>query len=416
MGSASVALQNSCRFKEMIPAEIIHREFPGLTGKTYLNAGAISLAPQRAIKAVERMIEIASARVDANSGQIWGEFDSMLRSGRRNAAWLINADESEIALVESTTRGMTIAADAIPLAKGDRVLLCDMEYPAVALPWVQKQQTVGIEIDVVPNHGGEARVEDFAAKVTPRTKVIAISSVQWTSGYRCDLAAMSKLCRENNIFLVVDAIQQLGAIPLDVKVTPADFIACGGHKWLNAPFGAGFLYVNRETMPKLNPITAGLMGTVPPDGGWGIYLESPDAQAVRAYSFLDEARRYEVGGTTNFAGAAALGASLSLMSELGKDTIAEQVHSVTGHLQAELLRIGVRTVTELDRKHQAGIVAFDLGSAERNRELARTLEAERITVSVRYSAGVGGVRVCCHFYNTVEDIDRLIDKTRRFIS
>jgi cysteine desulfurase/selenocysteine lyase len=398
----------------MIPSETIQREFPGLSGKAYLNAGALSLAPQRAVKAVDRMIAIASAQVDAPAGQIWGEFDAMLKSARRNAAWLINAEESEIALAESTTRGMTIASDAIPLAKGDRVLLCDMEYPAVALPWVQKQQTVGIEIDVVPNHNGEVRVEDFAARITRRTKVIAISSVQWTSGYRCDLAALSKLCRENGVFLVVDAIQQLGAIPLDVKATPADFIACGGHKWLNSPFGVGFLYVNHETMPRLNPLTSGLMGTIPPEGGWGAYLESPDAQAVREYNLLDEARRYEVGGTTNFGGAAALGASLGLTCELGKDGIAEQVHTLTDHLIAELGRIGVRIVTEVDRSHRAGIVAFDLGSVDRNQKLAKALEAKKIVVSVRYSAGVGGVRVCCHFYNSVEDVDRLIAAIQSF--
>jgi cysteine desulfurase/selenocysteine lyase len=400
----------------MIPSEIIQREFPGLSDKTYLNAGALSVAPQRAIKAVERMIAIASAQVDAPAGQIWGEFDAMLKSARRNAAWLINADESEIALAESTTRGMTIAADAIPLAKGDRVLLCDMEYPAVAFPWVQKQQSVGVDIDVIPNRNGEVRVEDFTSRITPRTKVIAISSVQWTSGYRCDLGAMSKLCREHNIFLVVDAIQQLGAIPLDVKATPADFIACGGHKWLNAPFGMGFLYVSRETMPRLNPLTAGLMGTVPPEEGWGAYLESPEAQAMRQYKFLDEARRYEVGGTTNFGGAAALGASLSLICELGKDALAEQVHTLTDHLVAELARIGVRIVTEVDRSHRAGIVAFDLGSVDRNQQLEKALEEKKIVVSVRYSARIGGVRVSCHFYNSLSDIDRLIEAIQTYIA
>jgi cysteine desulfurase/selenocysteine lyase len=259
-------------------------------------------------------------------------------------------------------------------------------------------------------------VEDFVARITPRTKVIAISSVQWTSGYHCNLGAISKLCREHDIFLVLDAVQQLGAIPLDVKATPADFIACGGHKWLNSPFGMGFLYVNRETMPRLNPLTAGLMGTVPPERGWGAYLESPEAQAVREYKFLDEARRYEVGGTTNFGGAAALGASLSLICELGKDAIAEQVYTLTDHLLAELARIGVRVVTELDREHRAGIVAFALGSVDRNQKLAKELESKKITVSVRYSAGVGGVRVSCHFYNSLPDIDRLIEAIQSFVT
>jgi cysteine desulfurase / selenocysteine lyase len=399
----------------MISSDIIRSEFPALANKTYLNAGALSIAPQRAAKAVERMIEIASARIDANGSQIWGEFDSMLKTARRNAAWLINAEESEIALVESTTRGMTIAADAIPLAKGDRILLCDMEYPAVALPWIQKQR-LGVEVDVVPNHGGQVRVEDFEARITPRTKVIAVSSVQWTSGFRCDLDALSWLCQDRDIFLVVDAVQQLGAIPLDVKTTPADFIACGGHKWLNSPFGAGFLYVNRDTLSRLNPPTAGLMGTVPPAAGWGMYLESPDACAVRNYDFIAEASRFEVGGTTNFAGAGALGASLSLMRELGKDVVAEQVDTLTGHLISELTRIGIRLVAEAGREHRAGIVSFDLGSVERNREIEHALEREKIIVSVRYSAGIGGVRVCCHFYNSLEDIDRLIAAIGRFLS
>ena len=240
----------------MIAPEIIASEFPALSNRAHLNAGGLSVAPQRAIRAVERVVEIASAKVDASGGQIFGEFDALCRGARRNAAWLIDAEEDDIALVESTTRGLAVAADAIPLQAGDRVLLCDLEYPAVAFPWIQKQQTLGVELDVVANCGGAVRIEDYAAKITPRTKVIAVSSVQWTSGFRCDLAALSRLCRQHNIYLVVDAVQQLGAIPLDVRATPVDFLACGGHKWLNAPFGMGFLYINRQTMPRLRRPTA----------------------------------------------------------------------------------------------------------------------------------------------------------------
>ena len=100
---------------------------------------------------------------------------------------------------------------------------------------------------------------------------------------------------------------------------------------------------------------------------------------------------------------------MSLTCELGKEAVAEQVHSLTDHLVEELGRIGVRIVTEVDRAHRAGIVAFDLGSVDRNQKLAKALESKKIVVSVRYSAGVGGVRVCCHFYNSLEDIDRLIE-------
>jgi cysteine desulfurase/selenocysteine lyase len=395
----------------MIQSETIRREFPALSTRTHLNAGGLSIAPQRAIDAVQHLIEIAAATSDLSSGQTWGEFDGICRNARQQAAWLVNADENEIALVESTTRGLTIAADAIPLEPGDRVLICDLEYPAVALPWIQKRQKLGIELDVIQNRAGEIRVEDFADKITDRTRVLTVSSVQWTNGFRCDIAGLSQLCREHKIFLVVDAVQQLGAIPLDLQTTPADFVACGGHKWLNAPFGMGFLYVNRQTMPRLKSPTAGLLGTVPPAGGWGAYLESPDARAIREYQFISEARRYENGGMTNFAGAAALGTSLTLIREVGKDAIADQVNSITDRLITRLQCAGIRVLTNFERERRAGIVTFDLGSAEQNIQLAKRLEQEHVIVSVRYSAGVGGLRACCHFYNTLADVDRLVELT-----
>ena len=155
------------------------------------------------------------------------------------------------------------------------------------------------------------------------------------------------------------------------------------------------------------------MGTVPPEGGWGAYLESPDARAVREYQLLDSARRYEIGGMTNFAGAAALGASLDLMRELGKDAIAEKVQALTAYLITELRGVGIHVVTDFPAENRAGIVVLDLGSAERNRQLAQRLEQEKIIISVRYSAGVGGARVCCHFYNSLADVDRLLAVLRK---
>src|SRR5437867_7482696 len=155
--------------------------------------------------------------------------DEMRAAARPAAARLINAHEDEIALVESTTHGLTLAANSILLGPGDRVLLSDLEFLQVAVPWIQKKKE-GIEIDVIPNRNGEVLVEDFAERLTPRTRVITISTVQWTNGYRLDLAALSRLCHERGVRLVVDAIQQLGAIPLDVRQTPVDILACGGDR------------------------------------------------------------------------------------------------------------------------------------------------------------------------------------------
>ena len=127
-----------------------------------------------------------------------------------------------------------------PLEQGDRVVICDLEFLEVAVPWIQKRDNLGIEIDTVNHRHGRILVEDIEAAIGKRTRVVAISSVQWSNGFRCNLEALSRLCSERDVFLIVDAVQEIGAIPFDVRKTPADAIACGGHKWLMAPFGCGF--------------------------------------------------------------------------------------------------------------------------------------------------------------------------------
>src|SRR5581483_8406051 len=206
------------------------QHFPGVHDKVFLDSACVSLAPRPAVEAIEKFLDLAMVCPHESSTAHHIFMDEMRAAARPAVARLINAHLDEIALVESTSHGLSIAASSIPLEKGDRVLMPDLEFLEVAIPWVEKKKD-GIEIDVVPNRNGEVRVEDFAERITPRTRVIAISSVQWSNGFRCDLAGFSKLCRERNIWFVVDAIQQLGAVPIDVRETPVDFLACGGHKW-----------------------------------------------------------------------------------------------------------------------------------------------------------------------------------------
>ncbi len=383
--------------------------FPGLHDKVFLDAACCSLAPKPAVEAIDNFLDL-TMNCPLNSSTHHHMFmDEMRAKARPAAARLINAEEDEIALVESTTHGLSLAASAIPLDRGDRVLISDLEFMEVAVPWVQKKKD-GIEIDVVPNYEGEVRLEDFAERVTPRTRVISVSSVQWTNGFRVDLGGLGKLCRERGIWLVVDGIQQLGAIPLDVQQTPMDILACGGHKWLNAPFGCGFLYVSRDAMPGLRPPIAGYLDVQDPPGGWGHYFQSPSTTPVRDYEFATTARRFETGGTGNYPGAAGLAASLDLIHELGQDEIAKHIVSLTDQLLAGLEHLPVQIVTPLAKENRSGIVTFSLGSAEQNVALMKRLQEKRILVSVRYTTNVGGVRVSCHFYDSSDDIERLLEE------
>src|SRR5581483_6720274 len=147
------------------------QHFPGLLGKTFLDAACVSLAPRSAVEAIENFLDFAMVCALDSSTHHHIFMDEMRAAARPAAARLINAGEDEIALVESTSHGLSLAADAIPLERGDRVLLCDLEFLEVALPWVQKKHD-GIEIDVVPNRDGEIRIDDIAERITSRTRVV----------------------------------------------------------------------------------------------------------------------------------------------------------------------------------------------------------------------------------------------------
>src|SRR5262249_3923535 len=149
----------------------------------------------------------------------------------------------------------------------------------------------------IQNRDGRLLVEDYARAADSHTRLILLSSVQWNNGYRADLAAFSQLCRERRITLVVDAIQQLGAVSLDVQRTRVDFLVCGGHKWLNVPVGRGFLYVHPDRLGDTEPPAWGYLNVEQPPEGWAEYFATPTNPAVRDYSFTTAARRFELGGT-----------------------------------------------------------------------------------------------------------------------
>ncbi len=384
-------------------------QFPGLKDKVFLDAACCSLAPQAATDAIRTFLDLTLMCPLKSSTHHHIFMDEMRAAARPLVAQLLNAEEDEIALVESTTQGLTLAANAIRLEKGDQVLISDLEFLQVALPWIQKP---GISVHTVPNHKGEVRAEDFASRITPRTRVICLSAVQWNNGYRADLEAFSRLCRERKIWLVLYAIQQIGAIPLDVKRTPVDIVACGGHKWLNAPYGCGFLYIRREALATLDPPVAGYLSVQDP-GGWDDYFQVPSLTPVKDYNFVPTTRRYENGGTANYPGAVGLSASLKLSLELGQEQIADHVVRLTDCLISGLDRLGIEVVTPRSPANRSGIVTFSVGSAEKNVALMNQLQEKRILVSVRYTSNVGGVRVSCHFYNNEEEIQRLLEQLKK---
>jgi cysteine desulfurase/selenocysteine lyase len=383
-------------------------EFPALEQQVFLDSACVSVAPQRAVTKLRAFLDMAAYCPSGSSTQHHLDMDAMRSPARPQLAKLINAGESDIALVESTTHGLNLVANAIPLRRGDRIVLCDLEFLEIAIPWIQKRDEVGIEIDTVPNRNGQILIDDIGAAITAKTRVVAISSVQWSNGFRCDLDALSHLCRERGVLLIVDAVQQIGAIPLDVQETPVDAIACGGHKWLMSPFGCGFLYLSKEFREKVTLPLAGYLSVAEPQGGWGTYFQTPSITPVSDYDFVDNALRWETGGTANYPGAIGLAESVGLINDIGIDKVGEHVMCLTDYLIDSLHQQSIEIVTPLNRRHRSGIVTFSLGSAEDNIALTDFLQQHKVLVSVRYTSDVGGVRVSCHLFNNRGDLDRLV--------
>ena len=392
----------------------IRSQFPALKSKTFLDSACVSLAPLAAIEAVRQFLDMALHCPARSSTNHHIAMDEMRSGARTEAARLIHADESEIALVESTSHGLNIIAEALPFERGDRIILGDLEFLEVGLPWSQKQRQIGLEIDVVPNRKGRILVGDIADRITPRTKAVVASSVQWSNGFRIDLNALSTLCRERGVWLVVDAIQQLGAFPIDVRQTSLDFLVCGGHKWLNAPFGAGLLYVNKSVRPKLRPPMAGYLNLRTPEGGWGNYFQTPEITPLFDYHFAEEARCFEIGGTSNYPGGIGLAASLRMINALTPGKIAAHIFQLTNLLIAGLDKLGVEIVTPVEPESRSGIVTFTLGPSDKNVELMEYLLDQKILISVRYTSGVGGIRVSSHFFNNTTDVSLLCEHVGNF--
>jgi cysteine desulfurase / selenocysteine lyase len=384
-------------------------QFPAMGKKTFLDAACVSLAPKRAVEAIQDFLEMAMHCPSVSSTRQHIAMDELRAEARPEAARLIGAAEDEIALVESTSHGLTLAAESIPLVRGDRILICDLEFLQVAVPWCQKRVRDGIEVDLVHNREGRILTDDIEAAITPRTRVFAISSVQWSNGYRCNLEAVSAMCRDRNIWLVVDAIQQIGAIPIDVRKSPVDFLACGGHKWLNSPFGTGFLYIRRDRLDLLRKPLAGYMSMKSPEGGWENYFQTPSIHPVRDFEFSESVSCFETGGTSNYPGAIGLAASLKLIHDVGQEQIANHVRALTDYLMAGLRLLRVSLVTPPEPECRSGIVTFCAGSREKNIELMNRLLERKVLVSVRYTSGIGGIRVSCHLYNNISDLDRLLN-------
>jgi cysteine desulfurase / selenocysteine lyase len=365
-------------------------EFPWTADTVYLNNAAIGPIPER----TRRVVDAFTAKRTAPHLLPDRDLQAGLAAARDAAARLINADTGEIALATNTGWGLNLAARALPVQPGEKIVVSDREFPANVYPWLLLKKD-GIEVELAPCRAEGWPDEDALLERLrdPRVRVLAVSFVQFSNGYRADLKRLGAACQANGTYLVVDAIQGVGNSVLDVRATPVDVLACGGQKWLLSPWGSGFVYVRRELIGALEPAVA----------GWMAFEGTDDFSRLTEYNptFRADARRFEM-VTLPFQDFHGMTASVELLTGLGIDAIAQY----TRMLHEPVLRWadanGVRIGSPRDDGHRSAIVCL---APEHPAEAYHALKRAHFVCSLRE----GAIRLAPHCYNTIEEMERVLD-------
>lgn len=356
----------------------------------YLNNASTGPLPRRTVATLAEWAALRAEPFRISDALI---FETLART-RRRCAELIGASPAEIALFTNTSYGINLAARALPLAPGDVVLTFDREFPANVYPWMALEAD-GISLVRIPTVNGLPDEDTLLLALDrPGVRAVSVSWVQFATGYRADLARIGRACRERAIYFVVDAMQGLGPLTLDVEACHIDVLACGGQKWLLAPWGSGFAYVRAGLIPELEPKAVGWMAVKGPDD----FSRLTDYQLV----WRSDARRFEV-LTVPVQDLAGLSASLELLFELGPDAVATHAASLADHIvDWARLRDDIRLVTPAEPSRRAAIVAV----APPDPQVA----SERLTAAgIAHSFREGAIRLSPHLYNTLSEIDRALE-------
>jgi len=360
----------------------VRRHFPHTDQLIYLDHAATGPLSTPARDAVQSYLDELN-RTEPNN---YVRMEPVLVRARERLGRMIGATFDRVEFAPNTSYAINVLAQGLDWQQGDRVAVPACEFPANVMPW-KGLANQGVEVDFIPDDDGVFSVDDVERALTPKTRVLAVSWVQFLSGFRCDLNALSALCREQGVLLALDAIQGLGALRLDVAATPVDFLACGAQKWLMGLPGTGFFYVTKELQDRLRPIRGWLNGPVDFDD-----LLTFDE------TLHDDAQRFRL-GTLDLGGLAALDAAIGLyLDEVGTVAGQERVLALAHRAATALDEIGLRRFGSSDPDHASGIVTFEHPEPDR---LLERLHAAGVRASVRNRR----LRLAPCWYNTGAEID-----------
>jgi selenocysteine lyase/cysteine desulfurase len=370
--------------------ELRRREFPICARKIYCAHASDAPLPRRVADAMRDSIERAST--DARQYEL--ELEHIAKT-REATARFIGAEVDEIAFTGPTSSGLNAIANGLDWKEGDEVVCYLDDYPANVYPWLALERHGVKPVLLETARIGEITPEIVERALTKRTKLVALASANFCSGYRIDLDAIGALCAERGVLFSVDAIQTLGAIPL--ALDRIDFLSAGAQKWMLGPSGAGILYVKKSRRDLLRPATI---------GGWNV--QSRNFISQREIKFAPGGQKFEPGAYYH-AAIAGLGAAIELLLETGPAAIASRILSLTQTLKDQIAPAGFEFLSPEAERNRSGILTFRHPRIP-GAQLLESLIQNNIVVSLRFDReGRSWLRVSPHFYNTFDEIAKIAE-------
>jgi isopenicillin-N epimerase len=376
--------------------EGIRKQFLFEDGLVMMNNGTVGPLPKPVFNTLMKYF-----RVQATNPYDVYNFIPMLKDDvRRKLAAFVGASPEEVAITHNTTEGLNFVTSGLDMAKGDEVIVSNMEHPGSINPWKLKEKRYGIVIKEVsfglPPRSTSEVVDGIAAAVTPRTRIISIGHTVYVSGLISPLKEISRMAHEKNILVQADSAHGLGMLDLNMRELGIDSFASSPYKWMGAPTGVGLLYVRREAQDRLWPTIV--------TGGW---------------DSAKGALKFENHGQDADALVCALGEALNFQNAIGKKRIERRVKALAGYLKQELHKIpGVKVHTPEDPYLSGGLTAFSLDGVDPARVVDYVREKHNLVVRTvgNKEAGTYAVRVSTPIYITYNDIDSLLEGVRNLLN
>ena len=361
----------------------------------YVNHAAVAPWPQVSVQAVKEFAE-ENGRMGSRHYAQWLKIEQQLK---QQLATLINADSSdEIALLKNTSEGLSVIAYGLDWHAGDNIIIAAEEFPSNRIVW-ESLASRGVNVQIVDLSNATDPEQLLINQINARTRLLSVSSVQYASGLRMNMARLGLACREHKILFCVDAIQQLGALQFDAQAMHADFVVADGHKWMLGPEGLALFYCRAELIPQLQL----------QQFGWHMVEDLSNFNNMNNWQPAHNARRFEC-GSPNLLAAHALHASLKLLLDTGLDKVEQQVLAKVQKLISLFRSIkGVALLSPTQAARHAGIFTFSIGQQD------STLYQHLVEQGVVCALRGGGIRFSPHFYTPDDQLSTLADRVATFL-